>query len=459
MSSPVVKAWRCEVCGYIHEGPEPPAECPVCGVPASEFAPYAQPVAQLVKTPTAAQPAQRIVVVGGGIAGVSAAEAARQAAPAAELTLLSAEPELPYWRLNLTRLLDGELQEDALPLHPVDWYVQQRIRLLSGVTATALTLDSHEVACSNGETLPFDKLILATGANAFLPPWPGVELGGVCAVRTLADTRAILQQVRPGLRCVCIGGGILGLETAGALAKHGVQVDLLAGDGWLMPRQLTRAGGEILAHHVAALGVRLRFSSKVSALAGTAGQVSSVQLADGAALPADLVLVTTGIRANLALATAAGLRTQQGIVVDDWLTTSHPDVFAAGDCAEHQGVLYGLWPAAHFQGTLAGMNAAGQRSAFGGLPRSNVLKVLGLHVFSIGQFEAPAAQILEQQIDGQYLRFVFLEGRLCGAILIGRDGLDAALKTAIEQRRDFSASLAQSPTAASFAALAAAHPT
>ena len=163
------------------------------------------------------------------------------------------------------------------------------------------------------------------------------------------------------------------------------------------------------------------------------------------------MLVTAGIRANLALATAAGLTTRQGIVVDDWLTTSHPDVLAAGDCAEHQGVLYGLWPAAHFQGTLAGLNAAGQRNAFGGLPRLNVLKVLGLHVFSIGQFDAPGAQVLEQQTDGFYLRFAFLEGRLCGAIVIGRDGLDAALKTALEQRRDFSAALAQTPTATAFA--------
>ncbi|MCX7006276.1 MAG: FAD-dependent oxidoreductase [Kiritimatiellaeota bacterium] len=455
MSAPTANAWRCEVCGYIHEGPEPPAECPVCGAPASDFTPCAQPGVPFVPAPAATQMAQRIVVIGGGIAGVSAAEAARQTSPDSEITLLSAEPELPYWRLNLTRLLDGELQEDALPLHPADWYVQQRIRLLSGVTATALTLDRHEVACSNGETLTFDKLILATGANAFLPPWPGVTLGGVQAVRTLADTRAILQRVRPGLRCVCVGGGILGLETAGALAKHGVQVDLLAGDGWLMPRQLTRAGGEILARHVAALGVHLHTAAKVRTLDGHES-VNGLTLENGERMPADLVLVTTGIRANLVLATAAGLTTRQGIVVDDWLTTSHPDVFAAGDCAEHQGVLYGLWPAAHFQGTLAGMNAAGQRSAFGGLPRLNVLKVLGLHVFSIGQFEAPAAQVLEQQTNGQYLRFAFLEGRLCGAILIGRDGLDAVLKTAIEQRRDFSAALAQSPTASNFADLLAA---
>ena len=457
MSNPAVKAWRCEVCGYIHEGAEPPAECPVCGAPASDFAPCAQPDTPPAPASEGAQAARRIVVLGGGIAGVAAAEAARQAAPAAELTLLSGEPELPYWRLNLTRLLDGELREDALPLHPASWYEQQRIRLLTGVTATALAPDRHEVDCSNGTRLPFDKLVLAVGAHAFLPPWPGAQLDGVRTVRTLADLRAVLRQLRPGLRCVCIGGGILGMETAGALAKHGAQVDLLASDGWLMPRQLTRAGGELLAGHVTALGIHLHTGAKVRGLTGT-GCVAGVELEDGRTLPADLVLVTAGIRANLALATAAGLRTQQGVVVDDWLTTSHPDIYAAGDCAEHRNVLYGLWPAAHFQGTLAGLNAAGQRSAFGGLPRSNVLKVLALHVFSIGQFDAPGAQVLEQQADGQYLRFAFLEGRLCGAILIGRDGLDAILKAAIEHRRDFSATLPQLPTAAAFAAFLAAHP-
>ena len=457
MSDPAVKAWRCEVCGYIHEGSAPPGECPVCGAPATDFSPCDAPHAPLVPAPGAAVAGQRIVVIGGGIAGVSAAESARQAAPAAEITLLAGEPDAPYWRLNLSRLLDGEIKTDALPLHPEDWYAQQRIRLLAGVTATALAPDRHEVTCSNGEKIPFDKAILATGATAFLPSWPGAQLAGVIALRTLADVREVLRQLRPGLRCVCIGGGILGLETAGALAKHGVQVDLLASDGWLMPRQLTRMGGELLAQHIAALGVRLHTNAKTRAILGTE-RVSAVQLADGRELPADLVLVTAGVRANLALATAAGLRTQQGIIVDDWLTTSHPDIFAAGDCAEHAGVLYGLWPAAQFQGTLAGLNAAGQHSAFGGLPRSNVLKVLALHVFSIGRFDAPDALVLEQQSDGQYLRFAFLDGRLCGAILMGRNGLDALLKHALETQRDFSAALPTCPTAAAFAAHLAAHP-
>lgn len=457
MTASAVRAWRCEVCGYIHEGPEPPAECPVCGVPASSFAPCEPPAAAPAPAADPAAPARRIVVVGGGIAGVAAAEAARQASAGSEIAVVAGEPGLPYWRLNLTRLLDGEIGEDALALHPAAWYAEKGLRLLAGVTAAELSTERREVRCSDGTVLPFDKLVLAVGAQAFVPSWPGVGLDGVFAVRTLADARGILRRMRPGLRCVCAGGGILGLETAGALARRGAQVDLLAADGWLMPRQLTREGGAILAGHVASLGIRLHTGARLCAIMGE-GRVAAVELEDGRSLPADLVIVTTGIRADLSLARAAGLRTQQGIVVDDTLTTSHPDVLAAGDCAEHRGVLYGLWPAAQYQGTIAGLNAAGQANLFGGLPRLNVLKVLGLHVYSIGRFDGEGARVLEEQDAGRYVRFVFRDGLLEGAILIGRDGLDAALKTAIEGRRDFSAVLAGSPTASAFAAHLAAGP-
>jgi len=451
----MAKAWRCEVCGYVHEGPEPPAECPACGAPASAFAPVEPPAAAPAGAGGAAG---RLVVIGGGIAGVSAAEAARLAAPAAEVTLIAAEPDWPYYRLNLTRLLAGEIEADALPLHPAAWYAQQRIRPLTGVTVSALRLDRRAVELASGETISFDRLILATGADAFLPPWPGNARAGVQVLRTLADVRRVLDLLRPGLRCVCIGGGILGLEAAGALARRGAQVDLLASSDWLMPRQLSRAGGEVLARHVCGLGIRVHLAVTVREIAG-AERAIGVMLADGATLPADLVLVTAGIRPRTALAAAAGLTVQQGVVVDDYLTTSHPDVFAAGDVAEHRRLVNGLWPAAQYQGQLAGLNAAGRRAAFGGLPRMNMLKVLGLHVFSIGAVAPPAgARVLEQMTADQYLHFVFQDHRLVGAMVIGREGLDAALKKAVETGPDLSALLARTSTAAAFAAALAGQP-
>ncbi|MCX6997300.1 MAG: FAD-dependent oxidoreductase, partial [Kiritimatiellaeota bacterium] len=453
MVSSKVNAWRCEVCGYVHLGPEQPAECPVCGAPASDFSPVDPPVAPAAAVASAGGTVGRLVGIGGGIAGVSAAAAARLAAPDTEVTLIAAERAPPYYRLNITRLLAGEIEADALPLHPAEWYAQQRIRLLSGATVRALRLDRRAVELASGDVIPFDRLILTTGADAVLPPWPGNARAGVLVLRTLTDVRQALALLRPGLRCVCIGGGILGLEAAGALARRGAQVALLANSGWLMPRQLTRAGGEVLARHVRGLGIRLHPAVQVREITG-AGRATGVTLADGATLPAELVLVTAGIRPRTALAAAAGLDVRQGVVVDDYLTTSHPDVCAAGDAAEHRGVVYGLWPAAQYQGQLAGRNAAGQHAAFGGLPRVNVLKVLGLHVFSIGTAAVPAAgaRVLEQATADQYLHFVFQDRRLAGAIVIGRDGLDAALKKIVETGQDLSAELAGAPTADAFAA-------
>ena len=446
MSATPVRAWRCQVCGFVHEGSEPPALCPVCGAPAADFTPEA---AAAPAAPAAAvQAPGRIVILGGGIAGVAAAEGARQTAPGAEIVLVSAEPGLPYYRLNLTRLLAGEIGEDALPLHPAEWYAQQRIELRAGTGVRAITPDRHDVELADGARLAFDKLILTTGARAFMPSWPGANRPGVLAIRSLEDARQVLRALKPGLRCLCVGGGILGLETAGALARRGAAVELLEGSGWLMPRQLTRAAADVLATHVRSLGIRLRPSVKVREIVG-ADRATGVLFENGDLLPADLVLVTTGIRSNLDLATAAGLTVRQGVVVDDSLVTSHPDVLAAGDVAEHRGVVYGLWPAAQYQGAIAGMNAAGARTLFGGIPRSNVLKVLGLHVFSVGQFDpgAAPARAIEQSGAGAYDRFVFQDGRLTGAIVIGRHGLDAALLKAVEDRRDFSELLAQNPTA------------
>lgn len=445
-----VQAWRCDLCGYIHEGPEPPVECPVCGAPASDFSPVREASAPAAPPATAAG-VRRIVIMGGGIAAVSAAEGARQTSAEAEITLVSAERELPYYRLNLTRLLAGEIPEDALPLHPAAWYEQQRIRLRTGTEAVGFSPDRREVEIAGGEKVAFDRLVVATGARAFVPPWPGRDRPGVFAIRTADDVRRVVARLARGLRCVCVGGGLLGLETAGALAKRGVRVELLETAGWLMVRQLTRAAGEVLARHVEELGVRLRPMSEVREITGS-DHATGVRMEDGAVLPADLVLVATGIRCASTVAAAAGLTVNRGVIVDDFLATSHPGVLAAGDVAEHRGQVYGLWPAAQYQGILAGMNAAGQPAAFAGIPRSSVLKVLGVHVFSVGRFEAEAGDtVIESPAGDGYERYVFREGRLMGANLVGRAGLDAALKKAVEEGRDFSDLLARKPTPADVA--------
>jgi nitrite reductase (NADH) large subunit len=480
--------WRCSLCGYVHEGALAPDSCPVCGAAQADFEPYDAAAATAVKAGNgrwqcqvchaivtgeapplhcpvcgaaredfepAGMPAERVggrarvVVVGAGIAGVSAAESVRQAAPDSSVTLVSRENVLPYYRLNLTRYLAGDIGVGELPIHPDGWYARNSITLECNTEVSHVDLTGSSVVTAAGRGLPFDRLILAVGAHPFMPPLEGKDLPGVFAVRTSQDAEALLQAVQRGGPVVCIGGGVLGLETAGALARHGVDVTLLESHEWLMPRQLNRRAAQRLERAIRGMGIQLIREARTAALTGEAGAVNGVRLVDGTLLRATTVVITTGVRPNTALARRMGLDVGTGIIVDSRLRTSHPSVYAAGDVAEHNGVLYGLWGASLAQGTIAGFNAAGADIPFLGMPRASALKVLGLDVVSIGQFQAQDGSwvALDSEDDETYRHFVFHDGILVGAILMGDGALGPAVRKAVESRQSFTALLRRNASA------------
>ncbi|NTU75791.1 MAG: FAD-dependent oxidoreductase, partial [Anaerolineaceae bacterium] len=430
-SKPAPTQWRCRECGYIHDGTEPPDECPICGAPKESFeAVEAAPVQ------TAGNEHVKIVIVGAGIAGISAAESARKAAPQAEITLLSSEEEFPYYRLNLTRYLAGELGQEQLALHPESWYSENNIHLLRNTTLQSIDLASKKVSLSDGSLLEFDRLILTVGSRPFIPPFPGADRKNVSALRTLKDAEFILENSKAGKKCVCIGGGLLGLETAGALAQRGADVTVVENQPWLLPRQLNQAAGKIFQKLVEAKGISLRIGVKTVELIGDT-TVQGVLLEDGTTLTADIVIISAGVRPNLDLARQAGLQVNLGILVDADMRTSHSDVFAAGDAAEFQKILYGIWGPSQGQGVIAGMNAAGQAAQFVNIPRSNTLKVLGINLYSIGKTNADAAnQTLDLEQDGRYFGFIFEGSLMVGAILLGDTSLSTKIKKIIEDRLD-----------------------
>jgi nitrite reductase (NADH) large subunit len=437
--------WRCAVCGYVHAGSAAPAECPVCGATADCFEPVDSPAPSVADV---AQKPLKALIIGAGVAGVSAAESIRASSQGAEITILSNESELPYYRLNLTRFLAGEIGENDLPLHPAEWYEKQNIELRLNVAATAFKPAERIVELDNGERLSFDKLLLAAGAHPLLPPIPGIEKNGATGLRSADDARKILSWSKSGASCVVIGGGLLGLETAGGLARRGVRVSILEGFDWLLPRQLNRRAGEILAQYAASLGIRVQVKAKVAEIAGD-DRVREVRLEDGVRLNADFVVVAAGIRPNTFLARQAGVEVHQGVVVDSLLATSHENIYAVGDIAEHLGTVYGLWGPAQFQGSIAGRNMAGDRVEFGGIPRSNTLKVLGMDLFSIGEVQPQDASyaIFDREDAGNFFRLVFRDNRLVGAVLLGDTRQAATAKHAIETGRDFSALLHEPMTA------------
>ncbi len=443
-AAPPPDQWRCLNCEYIHDGSNPPDLCPVCGATADRFEPYTAAAA----ITGLEEKKQKVVIAGAGVAGISAAESLRKASPQSEILLLSKEPYLPYYRLNLTRYLAGEINAEQLDLHPEEWYTEQNIHLARETELRTMDLEKKELTLHDGSMQHYDTLILTVGSHPFIPPFPGANRKNVTALRTRTDAECILDACNGDIRCVCIGGGLLGLETAGALAQRGADVTLLEGHNWLLPRQLNQQAGELLEAHVASIGISLRKHARTREILGDE-RVHGVLLEDDSTIPAELVIIATGVRSNSYLARLAGLEVHRGIIVDDRLRTSHPDVFAAGDVAEHRGITYGTWGPSQFQGTIAGMNAAGGNVEFSGIPRSNMLKVLGYDLFSVGQIliEDASYEVIDAEIDGKYFYFVFRDNYMVGAILLGDTALSADVKRIVEKRHDCSEVLRHSPGA------------
>ena len=427
--------WFCVVCGYVHEGDAPPDVCPVCGVGPEEFE-------RIDVEATAPGPpaVRRIVVVGNGAAGHHAALAARRTAPEASVRLLAAEPHRFYNRLGLTMFLAGTGERERLFLASPDTDREQRLEVHTGDPVAALRLDRTplEVATRGGQVFACDRLVLCTGARPFVPSFPGRDRPGVAVLRTLDDADALIARAPGVARAVVVGGGLLGLEAAWGLRQRGVgTVQVLEAAPRLLPRQLDRAGAALFERRVRALGLDVRTGAQLTAVEDGPGAAQVVRLADGAALPCDLVLLAAGIVPETRLAAAAGLEVRRGVVVDDALRTSHPSVWAAGDCAEHRGVVHGLWPVAISMGAVAGANAAGGAERLGEVVQATFLKVLGIPLFSAGWTAEPppGAETLAavDEAAGVYRQLVLLDGKVVGGSLVGDPARSVAVRNAVER--------------------------
>jgi ferredoxin-nitrate reductase len=295
------------------------------------------------------------------------------------------------------------------------------VRLRTGVEVRHLDLEAHTAELSDGEVLSYDRLVLATGSRAHLPPIPGIDRAGVHAFRTLDDARRMLAGAAAASRAVVIGGGLLGLEAARGLRERGLRVSVVHLADRLMEQQLDPLGAQCLLRAVRELGIDVHLSARTETLAGD-DAVEAVVLADGTRLPADLVVVAAGVQPDVELARAAGLEVGRAITVDDELRTSHPGVWAVGECAQHRDVVYGLWAPLLEQARVAGASLAGVPAGFRGVTPATTLKVAGIDLFCGG---SPVADQEDEELvaldsrRGLYRRLVLREGRLAGAVLLG----------------------------------------
>ena len=382
--------------------------------------------------------AKQYLVLGAGIAGLSAAREIRCQDPEAAITLIGAEPDGPYLRPLISKTDFRRLQRQKILVAEDSWYEENRISLLKGCAVAAIDPKARLVTLSDGRKLPYDKCVYALGADCFVPPIPGREKEGVLTLRGTGDFHSLRRHSLTAKEAVLIGGGVIGIEMAWELLQLGIRCTILEAMPRLMARQLDAESAALLQERITAAGCRCHTGVQVSEITGE-DRVSGVLLADGRHFPADIVIFSTGVRAVTGPARAANLACERGVVTNAQLFTSDPDILAAGDCIQCGGPNPGLWNYARISGETAGYNAVhpdtAKTFAAGSFPL--IMSAMGTGLFAVGitaetetvtavrkrwkNTAAPGAFRVNQSARGEetYEKRFYQDGKLCGAVIIG----------------------------------------
>ncbi|MER6511047.1 FAD-dependent oxidoreductase [Nonomuraea sp. NPDC001636] len=358
----------------------------------------------------------RLVVVGNGMAGSRLVGEVRARDPRMRVTVFGAEAGPPYNRVLLSDVLAGSARPDQVRLLDPSWYAAHGVEAVPGAEVARIDRDARHVVTADGRREPYDLLVLATGSQAVVPPLPGV--GRAVPFRTLADCERIVRAAGRARRAAVVGGGLLGVEAARGLAGRGLPVTLLHLAGHLMERQLDAEAGQVLGETLAGLGVAARTGVSAAAV-----EPDGVRLAGGELVEADLVVLACGVRPVTGLAAAAGLEVRRGVVVDDELRTGDPSIFAVGECAEHDGTVYGLVAPAWEQAAVAAEVITGGKARYRGSRLVTRLKARSVELAAMGetQLDEEHAEVVRfsHRARGTYRKLVIRDGRLVGAILLG----------------------------------------
>ncbi len=369
---------------------------------------------------------QRVVIVGNGVAGLTAAEHLRRNHPDCEIHLIGRENHGAYNRMAIAKLISGRSGMHGLHLLPEQWYAQQRITAWLATHVQGIDLEKQVVTLGTREALKWDRLILATGSSAWVPPLQGVDSPGSFVLRDADDAMNIRGYVqKTGARqAVVVGAGLLGLEAAQAMRDLGLAVTVLSRTMQILDRQIDTAASELLENHLAEQGIDVLCNAEAQSLRlDEQGRVEGMRLKDGRELPAQVLLVCAGTRPILDLARQAGLATAVGVKVDSRMRTSAEHVYAAGDVAEFNGESHGLWAVAREQAEVAAHNALGVPREYRGHVPVTALKVSGINVRSAGAAVASKPDETEAVklggANGRYCKLVLSGSRVIGAVMVG----------------------------------------
>ncbi len=383
----------------------------------------------------------RVIVIGNGVAGTILAKTLRELDQDVELDVFAREKYHYYPRPNLIDFLAERIPFERLFAFPEEWYASKGIQIHLSQPVTKILPESQEIELNQKQRESYDKLVVANGSFSFVPPFQGKDKNGIFTLWSLDDAFRILEYLADHPNVVVIGGGLLGLEIARALNTRGAKVGVVEFFDRLLPRQLDQQGASILQSHIERMGIKVRVGTATEEFLGRE-EISGLRFKGGDGWEADMAIVAAGARPNISLVEEAGLETDRGLVVNEYLQTSDPSIFGVGDAVEHKGRVYGIIPASFEQARQAAHNVLGQKNKYMGSIPSNTLKVMGVHLTSIGQAipEGSDHEELRKEIreEGIYKKVVLQDGVIVGAIWMGtKEGVNDITRL-ITQKADVS---------------------
>lgn len=382
------------------------------------------------------------VVIGNGVAGTEAAKSIRKRDPQAEIMIFTEDHYPFYSRPRLPELLANEVAVEEIFVYKREWYNNNKIQLNLNGTVKSIDPKNQRITLSDKSNFTYNKLLLVTGSSGILPSIDGINTAkGVFTLRTVEDVLTIIKRAACAKTVTLIGGGLLGLEAGNGLRKLGLSVTVVEFFDRLLPRQLDSEGSVILQKQMEDMGLKFYLGAQSKSIKD-AGNTKVLELNDGTVIESDFILVSAGIKPNIALAHATGISVNRGILVNDRMETNILNIYAAGDAAEHKGRIYGIWPAAQRQGVIAGINMAGGNETYMGTVPSASLKVAGIRLTSLGDIlieDNTVEQVKVKNPDKNIYKKLFIkDGKIVGAIFLGDMKNAYEIGQLIEKKADVS---------------------
>lgn len=377
----------------------------------------------------------KVIIIGGGVAAINAIKAIRELDSQVEINVFQNEKTYPYYRVKLTKNLFDNLTEDKILLQKKEWYGLNNINLYIGEEVVNIDIYNHEIALESGSRFSYDKLLIANGSSNFIPPIDGIEKENVYTIRELRNIQDIKDNIEDKQDILIIGGGIQGLETAWALKQHGKAVIIAEVLERLMPRQIDRRASEILSKVIESYNIELLLNTQIEEVTGK-HKVEGVTIKNGDSIDCDMIIYSVGIRSNIKLLENTPIKTNLGVIVNNKMQTNMENVYAAGDVAELDGKIGGLWGVALEQGKTAGYNIAGGEAVYTASVPVTMLNAFNISLFSAGNIEENSCDqtLIDDNPDVlSYKRLFIKNNKIIGAILIGDTKPSNLLKSMIEK--------------------------